>query len=68
MNFAAIRVGDSVFVDANIFVNNIGLDPNYQTVPSTPILPVQFPQTVLNNILQGIEVVFISSFPLRNCL
>jgi predicted nucleic acid-binding protein len=29
MNFAAIRVGESVFVDANVFVYNFGPDPTF---------------------------------------
>ena len=29
MNFAAIRAGESVFVDANVFVYNFGPDPSF---------------------------------------
>ena len=29
MNFAAIRTGESVFVDANVFVYNFGPDPSF---------------------------------------
>lgn len=29
MNFAAIRAGESVFVDANVFVYSFGPDPSF---------------------------------------
>ena len=37
MNFAAIRAGESVFVDANVFIYNFGPDPSFGP-PSSGLL------------------------------